>query len=318
MLVLGGGIIGFAVLANENFDDDDDPILEGAGIQSVVVPGQEASTSGEELDQYQTALQKAMRRGDPTFVDQLIKRKDTPTTPAPTPKTIIAGVEELPFKLLDISLDRDQDGLSDGDEIRLLTNPNNPDTDGDGYIDSLEIIRGYNPLIAGPGDKIEYKEPVGQPDAQYKITGMRLTGTDDAQILTVTGTGPNNALVALLIRSTENKTWFTRTDKTGRFLFSSADSLDPGYYKAYASSVSANGLPLAFSKPLEFERTIDSLIKKQEITPPAEIPPDDKKETKLDITIIIAGAAGLGALLSGVLTLIWMRRKKSKVRQSQL
>jgi lipoprotein-anchoring transpeptidase ErfK/SrfK len=47
--------------------------------------------------------------------------------------------------------DKDHDGLSNEDEINIYhTDPNNPDTDGDGYNDGVEIKNGYNPLSANP------------------------------------------------------------------------------------------------------------------------------------------------------------------------
>lgn len=42
--------------------------------------------------------------------------------------------------------DSDHDGLSDEDEILYNTHPNNPDTDGDGYSDFIEIQSSWNPL----------------------------------------------------------------------------------------------------------------------------------------------------------------------------
>ncbi|HTW96996.1 MAG TPA: thrombospondin type 3 repeat-containing protein, partial [Candidatus Methylomirabilis sp.] len=44
------------------------------------------------------------------------------------------------------ALDSDNDGLSDAEEAKLGTNLNNPDTDGDGYLDGSEVINGFNPL----------------------------------------------------------------------------------------------------------------------------------------------------------------------------
>ena len=42
--------------------------------------------------------------------------------------------------------DSDKDGLTDNQEIYICqTDPNNPDTDGDGYSDGEEIRSGYNP-----------------------------------------------------------------------------------------------------------------------------------------------------------------------------
>lgn len=53
-----------------------------------------------------------------------------------------------------IFLDSDQDGLSNAEEATYGTDPNNPDTDGDGYTDGIEIKSGYDPLKPAPGDKI--------------------------------------------------------------------------------------------------------------------------------------------------------------------
>ena len=51
-------------------------------------------------------------------------------------------------------LDSDQDGLTDQEERMIGTDPQNFDTDGDGYSDGKEVSSGYNPLKAAPGDQI--------------------------------------------------------------------------------------------------------------------------------------------------------------------
>lgn len=43
------------------------------------------------------------------------------------------------FKLADFAADSDGDGLSDEEEAKLGTDPNNPDTDGDGLLDGEEV-----------------------------------------------------------------------------------------------------------------------------------------------------------------------------------
>lgn len=53
-----------------------------------------------------------------------------------------------------VFLDSDQDELSDEEETAYGTDSQNSDTDGDGYRDGIEVQGGYNPLLAGPGDKI--------------------------------------------------------------------------------------------------------------------------------------------------------------------
>lgn len=50
--------------------------------------------------------------------------------------------------------DRDQDGLTDQEELALGTDPDNADTDGDGYSDGVEVESGYDPLVASPDDRV--------------------------------------------------------------------------------------------------------------------------------------------------------------------
>lgn len=64
--------------------------------------------------------------------------------------------------------DSDNDGLKDWEEELYRTNSNNPDTDGDGYLDGEEVDSGHNPLIKAPGDKLTfYPLPLGE---KYNIT----------------------------------------------------------------------------------------------------------------------------------------------------
>lgn len=64
--------------------------------------------------------------------------------------------------------DSDNDGLKDWEEELYHTNPRNPDTDGDGYLDGEEVDSGHNPLIKAPGDKLVfYPLPLGE---KYNIT----------------------------------------------------------------------------------------------------------------------------------------------------
>ena len=45
--------------------------------------------------------------------------------------------------------DTDDDNLYDEEEAQYGTDPNNPDSDGDGYLDGEEVKNGYNPLGEG-------------------------------------------------------------------------------------------------------------------------------------------------------------------------
>jgi hypothetical protein len=53
-----------------------------------------------------------------------------------------------------VSMDYDQDGLSNEEEELYGTDPDIRDTDGDGYSDRVEVESGYDPLVPAPGDRI--------------------------------------------------------------------------------------------------------------------------------------------------------------------
>lgn len=60
--------------------------------------------------------------------------------------------------------DADQDGLTDEEESVYGTDPNNSDTDGDGYSDGTEVSSGYDPLKPAPGDKLVKDEEVEESE----------------------------------------------------------------------------------------------------------------------------------------------------------
>ena len=53
-----------------------------------------------------------------------------------------------------IKMDSDQDGLSDEQELLYKTDPNDPDSDNDKYLDGAEVSGGYDPTKPAPGDKL--------------------------------------------------------------------------------------------------------------------------------------------------------------------
>ncbi len=62
----------------------------------------------------------------------------------------LTDVEEAKYGTDPHNPDTDGDGLSDGVEVHIwFTDPLKKDTDGDGYSDGQEVMSGYNPL--GPG-----------------------------------------------------------------------------------------------------------------------------------------------------------------------
>lgn len=228
------------------------------------------------------------------------------------------GVDELPFKVLGTELDGDGDGLSDVDEVRLATDAKNSDTDGDGYIDGLEVVRGYNPLKKGPGDKIVLSQlDTGSVSNVYQVTGVRLETRGGPEALVVTGAGPANSLVTLLVMSNGTKTWIARADDTGRFIYVSADTLSLGPHRIYAAGTAAGGAVLAVSRPLNFVRAENTLEVIEGVT--ASLPEEQGKpqpvvvddESKKWLAVAAGTSIISAALILGV-GFVWWRRARGK------
>lgn len=78
--------------------------------------------------------------------------------------------------------DSDNDGLKDWEEELYRTDPNNPDTDNDGYLDGEEINSGHNPLVKAPGDELgSHPLPLGE---KYNITSKVFNEASVQKILT--------------------------------------------------------------------------------------------------------------------------------------
>ena len=74
-----------------------------------------------------------------------------------------------------LAKDSDGDGLKDWEEQLWKTDPRNPDSDGDGTPDGVEIKNGRNPTVAGPNDKLDTETVVNKINTE---TESDLTETD--------------------------------------------------------------------------------------------------------------------------------------------
>lgn len=102
----------------------------------------------------------------------------------------------------DASGDPDSDQLSNSQELLEGTNPNLPDTDGDGFLDGFEISTGFDPLSSeSTPDTVSFAEraiefrfnaPLGET--------FRVEASDDAESWTVieTGIAGNGASISRL------------------------------------------------------------------------------------------------------------------------
>jgi len=72
-----------------------------------------------------------------------------------TPQTSsLPGANNGGQQIVDPTGDADADGLINADEKIWGSNPNNPDTDADGFKDGEEVQTNHNPTVASPNDKL--------------------------------------------------------------------------------------------------------------------------------------------------------------------
>lgn len=76
----------------------------------------------------------------PTSTAEEVVPPEAALSPAPSFSTI------FPFKNYTKTVDTDNDGLTDEEEKIFQTQPDKPDSDTDGFIDSLEVDNLYNPI----------------------------------------------------------------------------------------------------------------------------------------------------------------------------
>ena len=73
---------------------------------------------------------------------------------------------------LESDTDWDDDGLDNREESFWNTDPNNPDSDGDGYLDGEEVASGHDPLIPGPDDLLPTDENLTMKMSQLALAGL--------------------------------------------------------------------------------------------------------------------------------------------------
>jgi|GEM_PF-483331 cell division protein FtsL len=94
-----------------------------------------------------------------------------------------------------LTQDLDNDGLTGKEEINIYgTDPNNPDTDGDGYLDGVEVENGYDPL-SGPdsdNDGLEDADEINIYGTDPTSIDSDNDGLSDYDEINIHETDPNN------------------------------------------------------------------------------------------------------------------------------
>lgn len=162
--------------------------------------------------------------------------------------------------------DSDKDGISDYDELHLYqTNPFTADTDGDGFIDSVEITQGFNPHDARSEALIAYESPQETGVIREDLLEVRSVSTltferneDGPEIQALfSGRGLPNSFVTLYIYSTPIVVT-VKTDTDGNWNYILDKDLEDGEHEVYIGITDNAGRLVAKSSPLPFVRTAEA------------------------------------------------------------
>lgn len=175
-----------------------------------------------------------------------------------------------------IKKDSDNDGISDFDEVNVFnTNPFHPDSDGDSFLDGVEIAQNFNPLNSTPETVFISETPKRvnvQNNYNLKIDQILPLNHINNEVglaqvfLKINGVAIPNSFVTLVTKGekiTLNN--FIKTDNNGNFSFVLEKELENGNYDSYLIYSSNEGGVMERSEVFSFYKVSD-LIKNNPTT----------------------------------------------------
>lgn len=153
--------------------------------------------------------------------------------------------------------DTDADGLPDGREVALGTDPANPDTDADGALDGDEVAKSHNPLVPDDFARIDFSDPRLVPPARTdiykveKVESVKLTAGGLG--ISFEGQALPNALAALYIYSVPIVVP-VKADDSGHWAYVLNDELNDGQHAVYVARADSAGRIVARSEIFVFAK----------------------------------------------------------------
>lgn len=201
--------------------------------------------------------------------------------------------------------DPDKDDLSNGEEFRLGTDPNNPDSDRDGYLDGDEIKNQFDPLKASPGDKrdsVVFQSPKDSGEVKqdtYRVSDIAVVEqTTGRKGLKISGKGIPNSFLTVYVYSSSPIILTVQTDADGNWSYTLDKDLEDGDHQVYVAVTDNIGQITAKSEPLAFVKTAEavSVIPTAEASDPSRVASPLERRSNMDmfflVAIMLSGLAG--------------------------
>lgn len=211
--------------------------------------------------------------------------------------------------------DSDSDGLSDEFELWLETDPFNPDSDGDGFLDGVEYKTGYSPLKPGSADKIIYQDPqkvLPKKSDVYRVEKIEKVTLPSSEIgLKFSGKGLPNSFVTLYIFSVPIVV-AVKTNSNGYWEYTLDKPLTDGEHRVYAALTNNHGQVEARSETFVFVKTGEKIFRIFEIQAEAVSPVQTlQKPFIILILAIIILALAIALIIISLLT----KKKIEKIKR---
>ena len=256
--------------------------------------------------------QRILERGDLVAQADIEKRSTAAEKERETVERIISertGVR--PF------IDTDGDHVSDYDEVNIFgTNPDNADTDGDGFLDGEEIVNHTDPLGASEKSNIQERSPKTSSEGVHMEDPRLLSGLSspvlsvdhvvmspdpefaDKHVLAFSGTAPKNSYVTLFVFS-DPISMSVRANASGTWSYALNTDLAPGAHEAIVTISTAAGRVLLRSPSLSFVKDGSAIA----IAPIAPVRTESSSSSArvFAIVALLLASAGIAFSVIGIL-----------------
>lgn len=228
-------------------------------------------------------------------------------------ETSVSKEEKAKIELVEkLAQDSDEDGIPDKEEIRLGTDPFNPDSDGDGFLDGVEMVEGFNPKDPSPADKIVYQDPrkvKPQKADIYKVERIEKTTLPTGQAgLKLEGKGLPNSFVTIYVFSLPT-VLVTKTDGNGYWEYILDKPLADGQHTVYATVTNNHGAIEARSESFVFVVSGEKLFRIFQAPEAQVVSPAQVLQRSFAILVAAVIVFGIGVALT--LIGLSIRRKQA-------
>jgi hypothetical protein len=206
--------------------------------------------------------------------------------------------------------DSDKDGITDYDELALYnTDPYIADTDGDGFVDGSEILKGYNPTDAASEVAVVYESPKEAGvvrDDVFIVESITPAAEDseaeNAPAAIIQGKALPNSFVTLYIFSTPVVVTL-KTDTEGNWTYHFNKELENGEHEVYVGITDNAGKLVAKSNPFTFVKEAQAFTAVDNAPVPTTAPEESTFLSQYMIYIVLSisvVAIGLVLILLGL------------------